>query len=569
MLLLYPIAFISGILTVFSPCVLPILPIVLGSGLDGKKARIRGTIVGLVLSFTFFALALSRIINLFGVDAETLRIVAASILGVFGLFLVLPGLWEPIQVKLEQMFRPPQAGVDGSRSGFGGGLITGGVLGFVWTPCVGPIIATITTLAALESFSFSLLGLMFIYALGIGLPLLLIAEGGTRVSEKLGWYKNHQVGVRKIFGLVIVLTALIIGTGAERNFQSWVLDNIPSNISNPVANFERRFDVVDKMREDLGGQMDNLGKELEMRRNSNEEVINRVNLKIEKDGAKIDLKDLLQGCPIKDCIPSIDDPVFESMAQAGSWLEDDDRVFILTFDGQTKIYPQRIMNWHEIVNDWYPNESASAANRTAIAVTFCPLCGTATAFERRANGVITEFGVSGKLHNSDLVMYDRYEGSLWQQVSGEAISGPAARRDEVVEPLFLITLDWSQAKEKFVDALVLSRDTGHNRDYGRYPYGTYEEDGDIYFRVGNEDNRLHPKAWVYGIIVNGQAMAYPEEKLLESSGTIKDIVGNVAIEVTNDDGVISFRNVQTDEEIVPLRGFWFAWAAFNPETELY
>ncbi len=294
------------------------------------------------------------------------------------------------------------------------------------------------------------------------------------------------------------------------------------------------------------------------------EVVNDVKLALEKEGAKLDLSELLDGCPRRDCIPSIDEPVFESIVGADEWLVESDRVFILRLDNEVRGYPQRIMNWHEIVNDWF----LVGEEKRPIAVTFCPLCGTATAFERKVNGVVTEFGVSGKLHNSDLVMYDRFEGSLWQQVTGEAIVGPAARRDEELEPLFLVTLAWSEVKDRYDEIMVLSRDTGFSRDYDLYPYGSYEQDSRVLFPVGDGDERLHPKTWVYGLVINDEAKAYLEEEILSGNGFV-DLVGGVSVRAVNEDGVVSFERVDNGEEIAPLRSFWFAWVAFNPGTGLY
>lgn len=128
------------------------------------------------------------------------------------------------------------------------------------------------------------------------------------------------------------------------------------------------------------------------------------------------------------------------MAEEASWLKDDDIVFAIDYMDLQRAYPQRILNWHEIVNDTLPSSGQTAGD--PIAVTFCPLCGSALAFERKVDGVITEFGVSGKLHNSDLVMYDRYEGNLWQQITGERIVGPAAQRFEILKQIPIITTPW-------------------------------------------------------------------------------------------------------------------------------
>lgn len=562
---LLPIVFVSGILTVLSPCVLPILPVILGSGIEGDKKRINGVITGLVVSFTLFALILSSLVGLVGISADLLRILAAVLLGIFGLTLVFPKIWIIIQSKLElilplhlvqKMGQTGQSDENNSKkNSFGGGFLTGAVLGLVWTPCVGPIVATVTTLASLQPFSPVLFVILFVYSLGIALPLNAIAHGGASVSRHFGWYKKNQAKVRLVFGIIIISTALLIGTGAEKKFQSWVLDNLPESISNPVGNFENRF----QFDEDI------LKKDEKIDKKENE-IINKVSLKIEEDGSKIDLSLLLDGCPRQDCIPSIDDPVFESILSIAKidWLKNDDRVFVLNINGITKIYPQKIMNWHEIVNDWFGDKP--------IAVTFCPLCGSAVAFERIVDGNVTQFGVSGKLHNSDLVMYDRLEGSLWQQISGEAISGPAARRSEELQPILLSILAWEEVRQLYPEALVLSKKTGYIRDYDQYPYGSYEENGEIYFSVSNQDDRLHAKDWVYGIEIGKKNKAYSEDELLKvikDSTIIEDKIGDYNIKITFENNEFIFVDSSTEGVIIPTRLFWFAWVAFHPNTELF
>jgi len=286
-----------------------------------------------------------------------------------------------------------------------------------------------------------------------------------------------------------------------------------------------------------------------------------VKLTNDYEGAKVDPGDISQGClGGQDCIPSIDNPVYESVEEANSWLRDDDIVFGVLYNDEVKSYPQRIMNWHEIVNDKYGDDF--------VAVTFCPLCGTAISFRALVDGEESEFGVSGKLYNSDLIMYDRIEGNYWQQLTGEAIVGPAARRDEFLEMLSTTTATWGQWKEKHPDTVSLSRETGASRNYDLYPYGTYEENGEIYFGVENSDSRLHPKAIKYGILIDGKAKAYVLDSI--PVGTLNDTFNGVDITITRDEAnQVTFTNDETGEEIVAVRGFWFAWAAFYPETELF
>ena len=280
-------------------------------------------------------------------------------------------------------------------------------------------------------------------------------------------------------------------------------------------------------------------------------------------GAKVPIDDIAQGClGGVDCIPSIDSPIFESAEQGDSWLNDSDIIFGVNYKGQARAYAQRIMNWHEIVNDTIQDDP--------IAVTFCPLCGTAVSFERKVNGEVVEFGVSGKLYNSDLIMYDRTEGNYWQQATGEAIVGPAARRDEFLTPVSTITTTWGKWKARFPETQVLSRETGFVRDYSAYPYGTYESDSDLYFSVQNQDDRFHPKDVKYGILVDEQAKAYFLEDL-QDNPSFEDTINGQTVVVSYDSTVdnVTFINKETNEEYVPLRGFWFAWVAFYPDTLVY
>ncbi len=293
-------------------------------------------------------------------------------------------------------------------------------------------------------------------------------------------------------------------------------------------------------------------------------VVNNVSIQDDFTGAKVKPEDLLQGCASQDCIQSIDKPKFESAADA-SWLQDTDTVFSINYKGIQRAYPQRILNWHEIVNDTLP----SSGQAIPVAITFCPLCGSALAFERNVNGVITEFGVSGKLHNSDLVMYDRSEGNLWQQITGEALVGPAARRDETLKQIHISTTSWREWRKEHPNTQVLSKDTGYTRDYDAYPYGMYEQNDELYFGVKNLDKKLQIKTVVYGIEVGSNSKAYPAE-VFEKEPIIQDTLGNISVQLKKTpSGDIQVTNRRTDEAIIPIRIFWFAWAAFYPNTEIY
>jgi hypothetical protein len=175
-------------------------------------------------------------------------------------------------------------------------------------------------------------------------------------------------------------------------------------------------------------------------------------------------EELTEGCLRRDCIPSIDNPKFESVSSADGWLEDEDRVFGLVYMGVERAYPQKILNRHDIVND--------KINGVPVAMTFYPLYGTTVAFIREVNGKEAEFGISGLLHNSDLVLYDREEGNLWKQITAEAIVGPAARRDERLEVVDAVTTTWAEWKSAHPGSEILSRPKDTGIDYDVYPYVT-------------------------------------------------------------------------------------------------
>jgi len=232
----------------------------------------------------------------------------------------------------------------------------------------------------------------------------------------------------------------------------------------------------------------------------------------------VPLNKILAGGPPKDGIPSIDKPKFVSAEEANAFLNDDDLVLGLYFDGVARAYPRMMLVWHEIVND--------KINGIPIVVTYCPLCYTGTAFIRTINGEEVEFGVSGKLYNSDLIMYDRKTESYWSQILGQAIVGDLAGLK--LERIHTDTLEWKAWKKLYPKTEVLSKDTGINKPYGYDPYGGYYQSRELYFPVENQDGRLHPKSIVYGIELGGIAKAYPDDDLAKFIVT-NDVVGSVPI----------------------------------------
>lgn len=269
-----------------------------------------------------------------------------------------------------------------------------------------------------------------------------------------------------------------------------------------------------------------------------------------------------QACPARNCVPAITQPKFEGREAADSWLENDDLVLGVDYQGEHRAYPVKILNWHEVVNDEVG---------IPVAVTWSPLCGAAAVWDRRVEGRTLELGLSGKVENSCPVMYDRETDSLWRQVSGEAVVGEMAGKK--LSQIGVETVKWQDWQVTHQGTKVLSRQTGYERDYGNYPYGSYETTADIYFPLeGKVDERVAPKTVVYGIVVGEVAKAYPWEVIeaeTKEDGVLSDTVGSKRIRISNSKGSIFVEDLQSKGEILPMRMFWFAWQVVYPETEIY
>ena len=197
--------------------------------------------------------------------------------------------------------------------------------------------------------------------------------------------------------------------------------------------------------------------------------------------------EIFSGGPGKGGIPAVDDPKFESIEEAREWVTGSGPVISLEIDGDARAYPLAVLTWHEIVND--------TVGDVPVVVTFCPLCHTALVFDRTLDGTTYDFGVSGNLRFSDLVMYDRQTDSWWQQATGQGIVGDLTGAKLEFIPAQLIGLD--QFAETYPDGVVMSRDTGFSRDYGRNPYVGYDDaDQQPFLFDGVTDGRLSPKGRV-------------------------------------------------------------------------
>ncbi|HUF52974.1 MAG TPA: DUF3179 domain-containing protein [Dehalococcoidia bacterium] len=331
----------------------------------------------------------------------------------------------------------------------------------------------------------------------------------------------------------------------------------------------------------------------------------------------IDTSELVRGIGSpdpRDQIPPIDEPAFESVGEASEWLDDREPVALFELSGEARAYPLRILTWHEIVND--------DVGGAPVVITYCPLCNTALAFDRRVGGTTLTFGTSGLLRNSDLVMWDRQTESLWQQVTGEGIVGELA--GEQLEFLPLTLVSWKDFREAFPEGRVLSQDTGFSRAYGNNPYEFYDSSSRPFLFSGEIDDRYPAMERVVGVLAGDDAKGYPFS-VIEEERAVNDEVGSEPVVVfwgskdtasalsdaeipqgravgagvaySRDLGgqVLTFApdgDMFRDEEtgstwnilgqavggqlageqldaVIHANHLWFAWAAFYPDVEVY
>lgn len=324
--------------------------------------------------------------------------------------------------------------------------------------------------------------------------------------------------------------------------------------------------------------------------------------------------EVLSGGVPRDGIPPIDKPKFVTVADADGWLAKQEPVIALEINGDARAYPLQVMIWHELVND--------EVGGMPVTVSFCPLCNSVLIFDRKLDGVVYDFGVSGNLRNSDLIMWDRQTESWWQQLTGNAIIGQLAGKKLRILPSSIIA--WSDFKAAHPQGKVLSKKTGYLRRYGDNPYVGYDRaDTPPFLFDGKLDDRLQPKervlavtigevsaAFPFGVLrservvsytLNGQEMVIlfkPGARSALGAQSIADAadVGATGVFDPNLDGEkLRFRaegehfvdretgsvwNILGEAIDGPLAGkkltpivhanhFWFTWAAFKPDTTIY
>jgi len=314
----------------------------------------------------------------------------------------------------------------------------------------------------------------------------------------------------------------------------------------------------------------------------------------------IPASEVYDGGPGKDGIPAITKPNFVENNSI-DFMKEDDLIIGIKVDGEVRGYPHPILDWHEIIND--------QINEKYFTITYCPLTGSTIGINRELDGNVTTFGVSGLLYNSNLIPYDRATNSNWSQMRMECVNGELSGKD--FDFISTFETDWKTWKTLFPNALVVSSNTGYERRYTHYPYGSYKSDEALYFPITNVNNNLSLKERVHGIIEDNKVYAF-RFNLFEGNNLLqKHIGGNnyLIVGSKEDNFIVSFYNTLGEgielnfefvEDSLPiilkdnegnkwdifgyavegsrkgqrltptksLIAYWFAWGAFYPDISI-
>lgn len=270
---------------------------------------------------------------------------------------------------------------------------------------------------------------------------------------------------------------------------------------------------------------------------------------------------LHDGGPPKDGIPALDRPRFATAKEAAAFLKDKDRVIGVYRNGEAKAYPLKVMVWHELVNDEIGGRLST--------VSYCPLNGAGVVYDPVVSGQQLTFGVTGKLYNSTVVLYDRQTQSLWSQVAKQAIAGPSIGMK--LEMIPSLTTTWRYWNTLHPETRVLSSNTGFRRDYNQDPYDAYYASDELLFPVPkNVKSKLRNKERVIGLEMNGVSKAYPFSRLKKKPTSFEDEIAGEKVQVHFDRKTETASVTDSQGNLLPaFTNFWFVWQAFHPQTQVF
>jgi len=464
---------------------------------------------------------------------------SGTVIVLVGLAIVFPSLWARIPfVQKISTLGNKAVGTGYQKKNYSGDALIGLALGPVFTTCSPTylfIIATILPAGFLVGFVY-LLGFTF----GLAISLLLIAYFGGQLVNKITSRMATANRVKQVFGILIILVGVAILTGYDKKIETAILDSGYGATINFEESLINRFAP---RKENASEQQSSVNVPQNLRRTFSKTPWNMVDPNLEK---------ALSGGPGKDGIPSIDNPLFLPI---DTFRHPDSVQAIVMNDGNTmKVYPYNILNWHEIVNDTVAG--------VPVAVTFCPLCGSAIVYDRRVDGEILTFGVSGFLIESNMIMFDRERESLWQQSTGKVLAGRDLTTELALVKFQLMTI--GEVKKKYPEALVLSENTGYRRDYALNPYAGYEDNDNFVFEPSKDDGRYPSKTIFVVFRAEDKVVGAPYLKIVDGMSFKTSVNGN-AITLERQGDLLTI----TDSRGVELPFYfemWFSFAIQNGES---
>lgn len=546
------ISFIAGILTVLAPCILPLLPVVVGSSVGARSKATPFIVIGsLALSILLFTYLLKASTAFIAIPTYVWGYVSGGILLLFGLVLLFPQLWEKISLTQKVSTSANQlVGTGYQKKSFWGDVLIGAALGPVFSSC-SPTYFVILATVLPASF---LLGTVYLlaYIAGLVLVLGLIALLGQRLTGKLQFAADSRSWFKRGLGGLFIIIGIFIITGIDKKIETWVLDR---GYINGVLEIEqgllRQVNEPAASSSVVPNSVQTSAPSIDIPRALARSFPNT-------DFSKADsrLEAAISGGPPKDGIPAIDAPTFIPLAEFDR--PDSIEAIVLIGETETKVYPYNILTWHEIVNDEFEG--------TPVAITFCPLCGSAIVFNRTLpNGVVSTFGVSGSLLESNMIMYDRATENLWQQSTGETLAGSFHEAQLKLEPFQLLTL--GEIRATYPNARVLSEATGHQRDYARNPYAGYETDNRFVFDPSSLDTTFEPKTIMAVFRAGETTFAAPWLALRAAGGATHTTNDEVYVLTVTDTGELTITD-STGDTFPFYFEMWFSVAVQHDSVEV-
>ena len=528
-----------------APCILPLLPIIIGSSNTEVEKKISLKSLRII-----FSLSVSVIVFTLLLKASTLLIdipnsfwtgFSGITITILGLVMIFPRIWSKIPVvnKIKNSGNKSLA-TGHQKANHKGDYIVGLSLGPVFSTCSPTYLFIIATVLP-ASFGVGLIYLLG-FTFGLVISLLLVAYFGQIIVNKVTNNSKKSEITKKVFGVIILVVGLSIITGLDKDFEAWILD----------SGYGATIEFEDKLIEEFGA----LGSD-DKKDSSNQNVeipsyLKRVFPNTDWSQTDSSIEKAMSGGPGKDGIPAVDNPKFVLASEFSKG--DNTLAVVMNSGGVVKAYPYNILTWHEIVNDTVGDKEVS--------VTFCPLCGSAVVYDRELLEGVTTLGVSGSLIESNMVMYDRDTESLWQQSTGEAIAGDYFGTELDLVQFQLLTM--GEVKNNYPNALVLSEDTGHNRDYSLNPYSGYEDSEGFIFPPSNNDTTYPSKEIMIAFDYMEIPASIPMNQIQEGGNYTETIsVGEINISKSNGEITISDSSGQT----IPFYfEMWFSWAVQNQDN---